>query len=188
GLCRAVARELGKGLCELPALWLRRETLRWMQQDRDWDLVRAAYAEGRGIIFLTPHLGCWEIAAQHAAARLPMTVMYRKPRLAWLDPLFRRGRLRGKTTLATADRSGVRALLRALKAGETIGLLPDQAPSQGEGEWASFFGRPAYTMTLVGRLQRATGAALIAAYAERLPRGRGYRMHWRRLDRLPEDG
>jgi KDO2-lipid IV(A) lauroyltransferase len=184
---RAVLREMGKGLLELPALWLRPDPLRWMEEDRGWSVVERALDAGRGVIFLTPHLGCWEIAAQHGAARVPITVMYRKPKLEWLDPLLRAGRLRGKTRLATADRSGVRSLLKALKSGETVGLLPDQAPSKGEGAWADFFGRPAYTMTLVGRLQQATGAALIFAWAERLPGGRGYRMHWHPLSTLPEE-
>jgi Kdo2-lipid IVA lauroyltransferase/acyltransferase len=50
-------------------------------------------------------------------------------------------------------------------------------PGAGEGTWADFFGRPAYTMTLVTRLQQATGAAVVMGYAERLKDGRGYRLH-----------
>jgi KDO2-lipid IV(A) lauroyltransferase len=76
--------------------------------------------------------------------------------------------------LATADISGVRALFRALKRGEAIGLLPDQVPSQGEGEWVDFFGRPAYTMTLSGRLAQTSGATVLLSFAERLPHGQGY--------------
>ena len=55
----------------------------------------------------------------------------------------------------------------------------------GEGAWTDIFGRPAYTMTLVTRLQRASGAALIMAFAERLPVGRGYRLH---LEEVPAAG
>jgi KDO2-lipid IV(A) lauroyltransferase len=67
--------------------------------------------------------------------------------------------------------------LRALKAGEAVGILPDQTPGRGEGEWAEFFGRPAYTMTLVQRLAEATGAPIVLVWGERLPRGAGYRGH-----------
>jgi Kdo2-lipid IVA lauroyltransferase/acyltransferase len=186
-LCREVAREMGKGIMELPAMWLRRDALRWMHEDAGWAEIARIFAAGKGIIFLVPHLGCWELDGQHIVARLPLTAMYRKPKLEWLDPLLRHGRIGAGARLATADRAGVRALLKALKAGEAIFMLPDQAPSQGEGEWADFFARPAYTMTLAARLQEATGAALIATYAERLPHGRGYRMHWRRIDALPAD-
>jgi Kdo2-lipid IVA lauroyltransferase/acyltransferase len=85
---------------------------------------------------------------------------------------MRAGRERGLAKLAKADLSGVRLLYKALKRGEAIGLLPDQVPAGGEGEWANFFGRPAYTMTLVGRLAQASNATILLVSAER--RARGY--------------
>ena len=72
--------------------------------------------------------------------------------------------------------TGVRALLKALKRGEAVGMLPDQAPKMGEGLWVDFFGKPAYTMTLAARLTE-TGAAVIMVWAERLPAGAGYHFH-----------
>ena len=139
-------------------------------------MVEEAQKAARGILFLTPHLGCFEISAAYGAQRLPLTVMYRPPKKAWLEPLMLEGRRRWNATLAPATLAGVRTLLKALKRGEAVGLLPDQAPGAGEGTWAPFFGRPAYTMTLATRLQRATGAAVIMAFAERLSRG-GYLLH-----------
>jgi KDO2-lipid IV(A) lauroyltransferase len=108
---------------------------------------------------------------------LPLTVLYRPPRSRWLEPLMVRGRQRGRTQLATTDLSGVRRLLKALRRGEAVGMLPDQAPRFGEGVWAPFFGRPAFTMTLSTRLLRTTGCAAFMVFAERLPRGGGYRIH-----------
>ena len=180
-LSRAIA-EAGKGLLELPAIWLRpHETVAgWVVQLTGWDLVEAALARRRGIVFLTPHLGCFEITAQYYAYRAPedapLTVLYRPPKKKAVEPLMLAGRQRPNLRLATADLKGVRILLRALKRGEAIGILPDQAPGVGEGEWAEFFGRPAYTMTLAGRLAEASGAQVILAYAERLPRGGGYHL------------
>lgn len=87
---------------------------------------------------------------------------------------MRSGRERGQAKLAKADMSGVRLLFKALKRGEAIGMLPDQAPSQGEGEWVDFFNRPAYTMTLAGRLAEASGAAVLLVSAERQDTGQGY--------------
>ncbi len=90
--------------------------------------------------------------------------------------------------LAPADLSGVRRLVRALKRGEAIGMLPDQVPSNGEGVWARFFGKPAYTMTLPARLQRRTGAALLLARGERLADGQGWTVHFSVVDEaLPVD-
>jgi KDO2-lipid IV(A) lauroyltransferase len=104
-------------------------------------------------------------------------VLYRPPRLRWLEGVMRAGRERGQARLAKADVGGVRLLYKALKRNEAIGLLPDQVPSQGEGEWVDFFGRPAYTMTLVARLAQSSEATVLIAYSERLAHGRGYVIH-----------
>lgn len=178
GLLRRAAAEAGKSAAELPAVWLRSQgrALRLLRECRGWEHVEAALAQGRGIIFLTPHQGCFEITSLYYAARHPITVLYRPPRLGWLEPLMQAGRTRGRVTLAPTSLKGVKALLAALKRGEAVGILPDQVPNRGEGVWAEFFGRPAYTMTLVGSLQQITGAAVLLAFAERLPRGRGYRL------------
>ncbi len=181
---RQAVAEAGKGATELLAVWLRPEdqALQLMRNRHGWEHVEAALARGKGIIFLTPHLGCFEITSLYYAARHPITVLYRPPKLRRLQPLLEIGRQRGQVTLAPTDMSGVKALLKALKRGEAVGILPDQAPGEGEGVWAEFFGRPAYTMTLAARLARSTDAAVILAYAERLPRGAGFDL-W--LEPLP---
>jgi KDO2-lipid IV(A) lauroyltransferase len=182
-LLRQAIAEAGKGLLELPAIWLRpHDTVAgWVTEVTGWDLVETALAQHRGIIFLTPHLGCFEITAQYYAYRAPagapLTALYRPPKKKMVEPLMLAGRDRPNLRLASTDLKGVRVLMRALKRGEAIGILPDQAPGVGEGEWAQFFGRPAYTMTLVGRLAAASGAQPILAYAERLNGGRGYHLH-----------
>jgi Kdo2-lipid IVA lauroyltransferase/acyltransferase len=115
-------------------------------------------------------------------------VLYRRPRKAWLAPLVEGSRARGNLALAPADNAGVRLLARALKRGEAIGMLPDQVPSRGEGVWADFFGRPAYTMVLPARLQRMTHAALLLAHGERLADGEGWVVHFSRItEPLSED-
>jgi hypothetical protein len=70
---------------------------------------------------------------------------------------------------APANLSGVRQMLRALRKGETVGLLPDQVPPDGQGVWVPFFGRTAYTMTLAARLAQQTGCAVVLTWCERLP-------------------
>jgi Kdo2-lipid IVA lauroyltransferase/acyltransferase len=140
-----------------------------------WDRLEAALEPGRGLILLTPHLGCWEIAGQYIASRIPLTVMYSPPKLKALEPYMVAGRSREMLKSVPADLRGVRAMLKALKRGEAIGMLPDQVPGVGEGEWVDFFGRPAYTMVLVSRLAEQTGAPVLLVFAERLPKGAGYR-------------
>ena len=182
---RAVG-EAGKGVSEIVALWFAADDrIRgWMHCDT-WQVAEQARLSGRGIVFMTPHFGGFEICAQYIAQRMPITVMYRPPKLRWLEPLMIAGRGRWGAAVVPANLKGVRAFFRALKNGQAVGLLPDQTPGIGEGAWADFFGRPAYTMTLVSRLQKATGALLVMASAERLPRGTGYRFHF---EVLPAEG
>lgn len=167
----------GKTLTELPKLWLRPqdEVVGRVVKVTGWEWVEQAWQAGRGILFLTPHLGCFEITAQYYASFRPITVLYRRPKQDWLAPVIEQGR-GANLRLAPADLGGVRKLSRALKSGEAVGILPDQAPGVGEGQWAPFFGKPAYTMTLAARLAKS-GAVAILAYAERLPDGAGYHLH-----------
>jgi Kdo2-lipid IVA lauroyltransferase/acyltransferase len=172
----AAVAEAGKTVFELPKLWLRPqdEVVSRVAKVSGWELVEAAWRDGKGILFITPHLGCFEITAQYYAAHQPITVLYRRPKQAWLGPIIETGR-GANLKLAPADVSGVKKLLKALKSGEAVGMLPDQAPKEGEGVWAPFFSKPAYTMTLAARLTQ-TGATVIFAYAERLHYGAGYHL------------
>ena len=171
--------ETGKGGSELPWAWQRPlpEILSKVQNCHGLEHLERARQRGHGVIILTPHMGCFEIIGSYVAARMPMTCMYRPPKQLWLDKIIRGGRERGQMRLARTDIGGVRALLKALKRGEAIGLLPDQVPGNGDGEWAEFFGRPAYTMTLVGRLIEASGATVLLSHSVRLPQGAGYVIH-----------
>lgn len=176
----AAIGEAGKGMLELPKIWLRplSETAARVVEVSGWELVEAATRRGRGILYLTPHLGCFEVTAQYLSTQAPITVLYRPPKQAWLQTMIEAGRARAQLYLATADLSGVRTLLKALKRGEAVGMLPDQAPKEGEGRWLDFFGKPAYTMTLAARLVES-GATVIMVWAERLPNGQGYHFHLR---------
>ena len=168
--------ESGKSLLETFPIWLRSHAavLDLVKNCTGWQYVEAALAADKGIIFLTPHLGCFEITSLYYGARHPMAVLYRVPRQRWLLPLIEAGRQRGYITLAPANSAGVKQLLQALKRGEAIGMLPDQAPFEGEGEWVPFFGKLAYTMTLASKLAQKTGAQVLMAFGERLPHGGGY--------------
>jgi KDO2-lipid IV(A) lauroyltransferase len=172
---RAAVAASGRLLAELPRLWFGRPVpVRWEGEQA----VEQALARGRGVIVLTPHLGCFEIIAQGYAARFgPITVLYRRARKAWLTELVDRARLRPNLAAAPTTLGGVRQMLKALRAGQAVGLLPDQVPPQGLGVWAPFFGRDAYTMTLTARLVQQTGATVVLHWGERLGGGRGYCIH-----------
>ena len=131
--------------------------------------LHASLAENRGAIVLVPHLGNWELVGPYLASVYPTTALYKEPRIPVLDRIIRRARQRHGNTLVPADRSGVRALLKALKSRELIAILPDHNPASGGGEFATFFGEPALTMTLVSKLIDRTGCKAVFAYAARQP-------------------
>ena len=173
---RAAIAAAGQMIAELPRLWLRphAEVAALVKEVLGADAAYADQRAGKAILFLTPHMGSFEVAAQYAAERMAITVLYRPPKVAWLDPVMRAGRGRTSVTLAPADRSGVRQIFEAIRRREAVGLLPDQVPGVGEGEWSDFFGRPAYTMTLAAKLAERDNVACYLVFAKRLPRGAGY--------------
>jgi KDO2-lipid IV(A) lauroyltransferase len=190
---RRAAAETGKQMFELAWVWSRpmAQILARVQTDNP-QVLDGLLAQDRAILMLTPHLGCFEVIAQSymagpAGQARPMLALYREPRKAALRPLFAQARARSGLRLAPADLHGVRLMLRAMRERQVVGLLPDQVPSRGEGVWAPFFGRPAFTMTLPARLARGHDARVVLVYAQRLARGAGFRIHWEPLAE-PLDG
>jgi Kdo2-lipid IVA lauroyltransferase/acyltransferase len=178
---RPAIAHAGRMVAELPRLW-------WGAPVHvQWDgaaLIDQAHATGQGIVFLTPHLGCFEVTAQAYAQRYApqgqsITVLYRPARKVWLQNLLRQSRHRPGLAAAPATLSGVKSLVKALRSGQALGILPDQVPPQGLGVWADFFNLPAYSMTLPARLAKQTGAVILLAWGERLPNGAGYCVHLR---------
>ena len=178
---RPAIASAGRMVAEAPLLWLRPvdqpigPQLNWQGRE----LIEAALSGGRGVVLLTPHMGSFEVTAQAIAQDLaarygPITVLYRPARKAALREVMDESRARPGVATAPATLAGVRQMMRALKRGEAVGLLPDQVPPDGMGVWVPFFGKPAYTMTLAARLVQQTGAVPLLIWGERLARGAGY--------------
>jgi len=172
--------ETGKGLLELPYVWFRsseRCASKKVICD-DWHVIEKYRLENRPIVFLTPHMGCFEVAAQALALRIPITVLYRPNRNPAMQTMIEAHRARANLELAPTDLSGVRKLMKALKRHQSVGILPDQVPSNGEGVWVPSWGRPAYTMVLPAKLQKQSNAVVVMAVAARLSWGRGWRLRF----------
>jgi len=183
GVALASVGESGKLVAELPRLWLGRAV------KVDWEgaeHIEAALKSHSGVLFLTPHLGCFEVAAQAYAQRFgsrqPTTVLFRPARKAWLREIMAGARERPGLLTAPTTLAGVKQLINALRAGQAVGLLPDQVPPAGQGVWAPFFGRGAYPMTLSARLVHASRAQILIAWCERRSWGRGYLVHVRSFE------
>jgi KDO2-lipid IV(A) lauroyltransferase len=178
---RGAVAQGGKLVAELPRLWLGKAVpVTWEGKH----LIEQAHAKGQAIVFLTPHMGCFEITAQayardYGAKHGGVTVLFRPARKAWLAPLVDTVRQRPGLRAAPATLAGVKQLIKALQGGQAVGLLPDQVPPEGLGIWSPFFERPAYTMTLSVRLARQPNTCTLLIWGERLSWGRGYKVHVR---------
>lgn len=172
--------ETGKTILEMGPLWLwsapRLRAL--MGETLATEPIDAALRTGKGVILATPHLGSWEMAGHFCAERWGLTILYRPPRLAALNGLMRRGRERCGGHAVPTDASGVRRLYEALSKGGVVGILPDQDPGESGGVFAPFFGVPANSMVLLGRLARKTGAPVFFGFCVRIPGSEKYRLQF----------
>ena len=174
GLAWRSAMSSGRTLVELPYLWTRSidRVMRHVIAVEGWEHVEAARARGDAVVFLTPHIGCFEVAAQVCGDRFPIVCLYRPPRSPSFEKVMVAGRTRAGMSSAAADNAGVKKLLKALKRGEAIGMLPDQVPQNGEGIWVPYFGRAAYTMTLAARFSEMAKVSTVFIFVIRQAFGR----------------
>jgi len=188
-LLRQAIAESGKAMLELAPIWMRpyTQTIKLVRKVTGQELLDRALQGGRGVILIAPHIGGFEIINQYLSSRLPLTSLYKPAPNPVIDRVMKEGRERGQARLVPTDMTGIKAMLKALKRGEAIGILPDQVASKGDGVWAPFFGRWAYTPTLVSRLAQSSGAALFITYAERLSWGRGFHIHIEPVSPFPDD-
>jgi KDO2-lipid IV(A) lauroyltransferase len=172
-LLRDILRTTARQAFETLRLWTRPATrnLRDIAEVHGEALFDAALADPRGVIVAAPHMGNWELLNQWLAAKTPLAVLYRPPDSAVGEAFLRRVRANAGAGVeqVRAEAAGVRTLLKRLQQGGVVGILPDQQPKAGEGEFAPFFGKPALTMTLLGRLASRSGAQVLLAWCERLP-------------------
>ena len=179
-LCKTSFIEMTRTLAESGALftWDSNDLLNLVCQISGEQHLKQAFDAGKGVILALPHLGCWEMMSVYCPSHYPFTALYRPLRLKGLDPFVKQARERFGSTLVPTNASGIRSLYKALNSNEMVAILPDQDPGREGNVFAPFFGIQASTMTLVPRLIEKTGAALIYGYAERLPDGRGYHIHF----------
>ena len=177
-LTRESLRQTAMSLTELPMLWGTPEkALARVREVHGSEHLAAALAGQRGVLIAAPHLGSWELLNLWLSRQAPMVILYRVPQRAEFDQFLRDARGAFGAEPVRADPAGVRTLFRRLKEGRMVGILPDQRPKSGEGAWGTFFGKPAKTMTLLGRLAHKSRAPVLLAWAERLPESRGFDIH-----------
>lgn len=136
-------------------------------QVRGAENLQAAAARGQGVVLVTPHYGCWEgLAASIARLGFRLTVVARDANDPGTAQLIRRAREAAGERII--ERNEIREMLRVLRAGEVLGILPDQHGGRN-AVWVTFMGRPARTAQGPASLALRTGAAIVPAFARRLP-------------------
>ncbi|WP_432471436.1 lysophospholipid acyltransferase family protein [Amphritea sp. HPY] len=163
-------------------MWKPERVLKKIKKVHNEDVLREALARNKGVIAIAPHLGNWEVLGLYLSSKYQMTSMYRPPKLELMDKVIRRKRERMGAKLAPANVKGVRMTMKALKAGNLVGILPDQEADRGSGVFVPFFGIEAYTMKLLPQLAAQTGAEVISAFAKRLPDGEGFEIYFNKAD------
>ncbi len=188
-LLRRTLFETGKTAMESPLMWLsgNKRTLSLIREEVGREVLENALQKGRGVIIVAPHLGSWELVSLYCSSLYPITSLYRPLRDPSLEPLVLKGRTRFGARLVPTDAKGIRSLLQALAANELVGIPPDQDPRNSAGVFVPFFGIQAKTMTLISRLIQKSGATPVLTIAERLSRGRGFRVHYLPLDGASSD-
>lgn len=178
-LLRRFFKELGKTACELGWMWVadKDRLFAKIKSIEGMELMESALAQQKGVLLLTPHFGAWELAGLFWASTHGMASLYQPSDYPEIEPFVRGARQRTGASLVPTDMSGVRALLSTLKRNQIAGILPDQDPGNNGGEFAHFFGRPAYTMVLAGRLASKSKSPVLFTWCERLPWGAGYCLH-----------
>lgn len=175
-LIKQSLQEMAKAVCELGYIWKRpvNQVLDKMSVE-GFEEVKKCSAQNQGVIVLTPHLGCWEIAGLFIAQHIPFTTLYQPPKLKAIDPIIQHSRERSGTHLVKADKRGIASIFRALKSGKATGILPDQTPhDKNSGIFSPIFDQLALTMTLIYGFTQKTQSKIFLGYAKRLPNGEGY--------------
>lgn len=184
-LVRSNLVETGKNLTELGAFWFwSEEKIRSLVVEVvNQSVLDDALKANTGVIVAAPHSGAWELIGIRLTCDAPMHFLYRPNKKSHLNDLIlsARERFGGKCHPITGR--GLSSLVRALKKGEMIGILPDQEPHDQHGVFAPFFGVPAYTMTFLSSLAKRTSAPVVFAVMERLPAAAGYRLHYLKADK-----
>ncbi len=182
-MVKSVLRETAKGGLELPVAFFREpeEVAGLFCEVHGWEHVESALAACEGLLLITPHIGSYDLAGRYISEQLPfpLTAMYKPPKIRAFDAVMQAGRVRGKGKTAPTNMQGVKQIIKALRSGEATIVLPDHVPDphEGDGVWAKFFGRDAYTMTLAGKLAQVKGVKALFFCGERLPEGKGFVLH-----------
>lgn len=174
---RTLARQsmMDTGMLAIEICVIQRQSVEWLHarivKTHGEELVKRELDKGKGVIFLAPHLGNWEVLGLTLPSYGKLTVLYQPPKQAYLETLIKTAREKNGATIVPTNRRGVAQLLKSLRAGGITAVLPDQNPHKGHGKFVPFFGELAYTMTTVHGFQQRSDSAVVMGFVKRVRKG-----------------
>ena len=147
----------------------------------------AAKEEHRGVLLLVPHFGNWELLAAYLGIHHSVAALYDPPRVAALESEIVAAREGYGGEMFPIGIAGMRSVLKELRKGGIVALLPDQVPPRDAGEYAPFFGQPALTMHLPQQLKEKTNCEVVVGSVQRCigPGGISYQVSFTPIAESP---
>jgi len=171
----------GMQIFEIAYLWRSspEHALKLIDEFEGIEIFNEAIDKKQGILLIMPHLGNWELANSYVLHQIKLLAMYTPSQFPAVEKLMREGRERTGLQLAEASTRGVVKLLKTLNDGGNVMILPDQEPDVSGGEFASFFGTQALTMTLLSKMLHKSNATPVLAFVYRKGIGKGFKLLFR---------
>ena len=169
-------------VAETAIIWLKdpREALTMVRSIDGESLIFDLMNNDKGTLLITPHIGNWELLFTYLNSHFKVSALYRPPKIAELEPIMIAGRERAGGKIIKTGKMEVRKMLQILKKSQSLIILPDQKPPSGSGVMAPFYGKPAYTMTLLQGLVDRTASNLVMSTCIRIKDG--FKIIFRQLD------
>ena len=188
-LARASLAQIGRLVFDLAQIrfWSIERLLEDVEIEGEASL-KSAFESDRGLLLLVPHFGNWELLCAYLGVHYSVAALYDPPKIKSLEPIMIACRENYQGTMYPIDVGGMRGILKELKAGRLVAVLPDQVPSRDAGEYADFYGHPALTMTLPKQLVDRTDAAVLMGSVQRIKTADGRYGHRLTFEPLPETG
>lgn len=177
-LVGASLRDIGRTLTESSCAWIwpAEKSLRMIRQVEGVEAWERAKASGKGVVFISSHLGNWELLLQYVSSISQPIILYRPPKLQAVDQLLVRQRTQLGNQLAPSTKEGILSLIKTVRKGGVAGIAADPEPSLSSGIFVPFFGVPTLTSKFVPSLVQGHKAEALFIHALRLADGSGYRV------------
>ncbi|SDU33189.1 lysophospholipid acyltransferase [Halopseudomonas salegens] len=177
-LVRETMIQSGRTFAESACAWIWKpeKTLKRVKQVEGEHLLHEALDGDKGVVFITSHLGNWEVLNHWYSLHCAPVGFYRPPKLKAIDDLLRRQRAQLGNRLAPSTREGISMVMREVRQGGAVGIPVDPEPARKSGEFVPFFAIQALTSKFVPNLLKGGQARGVFLHCVRLEDHSGFKV------------